>query len=82
MWVNTEGNGMEWIKCCEELPEAQKQVLVNDLNGEGVLIAWRALWMSNGKPTGDWEWVFQNDAIDAEDVKIKEWLPYPEPSIK
>ncbi len=73
---------MEWKKCSEELPESQTQVLVNDLNGEGVLIAWRALWMSNGKPTGQWEWVFQNDAIDSADVKIKEWCAYPQPTIQ
>ncbi len=75
---------MQWVKCSESLPEANKQVLVNDVNGEGVLIAWRALWMSNGKPTGEWEWerVFQNQDIDSDDVKIKEWCAYPEPSIK
>ncbi len=73
---------MEWKKCSEELPESQTQVLVNDLNGEGVLIAWRALWMSNGQPTGQWEWVFQNEAIDSADVKIKEWCAYPQPTIQ
>ncbi len=73
---------MEWIKCSEQLPEAQTQVLVNDLNGEGVLIAWRALWMSNGKPNGSWGWCFQHDVIDSNDVKIKEWCAYPEPTIK
>jgi hypothetical protein len=39
---------MEWINCSESLPEAQQQVLVNDLNGEGVLIAWWALWFGAG----------------------------------
>ncbi|ELY7489211.1 DUF551 domain-containing protein [Cronobacter turicensis] len=73
---------MEWVKCSESLPEANKQVLVNDVNGEGVLIAWRSLWMSNGKPTGEWEWVFQIQDIDSDDVKIKEWCSYPEPLIK
>lgn len=71
---------MEWINCYESLPEPHQQVLVNDLNGEGVLIAWRALWMGiGGKPTGDWQWVFQVQGIESEDVEIRQWLAYPAP---
>lgn len=69
-----------WIKCSEELPEANKQVLVNDLNGEGVLIAWRSLWYSNGEPTGKWEWSFQVPELDHYDVKIDKWCAYPDPT--
>lgn len=55
---------MEWIKCSESLPEAQQQVLVNDLNGEGVLIAWRALWFgAGGIPTGDGSGFFRLQAL-------------------
>lgn len=45
---------MEWINCAEYLPEPNQTVLVNDLNGEGVLIAWRSLWRGvGGKPTAN-----------------------------
>lgn len=72
---------MKWIKCNESLPEANQQVLVNDLNGEGVLIAWRSLWYSAGQvPTGDWQWVFQIAGLEHEDVKVKEWCAYPDPT--
>ncbi|MEY8768986.1 DUF551 domain-containing protein [Erwinia sp. ACCC 02193] len=71
---------MEWIDCEESLPEPNQTVLVNDLNGEGVLIAWRSLWRGvGGKPTGDWQWVFQVQGIEEEDVEIKQWLAYPAP---
>lgn len=70
----------EWIDCTERLPEPQQQVLVNDLNGEGVLIAWRALWTGmGGVPTGGWKWVFQIADLDDSDVDIKQWCPYPSP---
>ena len=71
---------MAWIKCAERLPETHEQVLVNDLNGEGVLIAWRAEWQSVSGPTGKWQWVFQIESIEHDDVRIEEWLPYPSPS--
>ncbi|MFR0653305.1 DUF551 domain-containing protein [Pantoea sp. SIMBA_079] len=72
---------MEWIKCSDQLPEACQQVLVNDLNGEGVLIAWRSLWRgSGGIPTGEWAWSFQVAGIEHEDVNIKEWCAYSEPT--
>ncbi|CAM7710952.1 DUF551 domain-containing protein [Citrobacter portucalensis] len=71
---------MAWIKCAERLPEKHEQVLVNDLNGEGVLIAWRAEWQSVSGPTGKWQWVFQIEGIEHDDVRIEEWLPYPPPS--
>jgi len=72
---------MEWINCNESLPEAKQQVLVNDLNGEGVLIAWRALWFgAGGIPTGEWKWVFQIAGIDESEVKIKQWCAYPAPT--
>ena len=71
---------MHWKKCSEELPPAHETVLVNDLNGEGVLLAWRAEWQSASGPTGRWQWVFQIPSIENEDVRIEEWLPYPKPS--
>jgi len=70
-----------WIKCSDALPEPHQQVLVNDLNGEGVLIAWRALWRGiNGKPTGEWQWVFQVAGIEDSEVSIDEWCAYPPPT--
>lgn len=72
---------MEWINCSEQLPEPNQQVLVNDLNGEGVLIAWRSVWLkSGGIPTGQWQWTFQVSSIDESDVKIKQWCSYPDPN--
>lgn len=71
---------MHWKKCSEELPPPHETVLVNDLNGEGVLLAWRAEWQSVSGPTGKWQWVFQIQDIENEDVRIEEWLPYPAPS--
>ncbi|WP_314421873.1 hypothetical protein [Pseudescherichia vulneris] len=74
---------MQWVNCSEALPEADKPVLVNDLSGEGVLIAWRSLWLDvSGKPTGQWEWEFQVEGLDSSDVKIRQWCAYPEPTIK
>lgn len=45
----------------KELQIGHKVILEN---GEGVLIAWRSLWMViGGKPTGDWKWIFQAQGI-------------------
>jgi len=57
------------------------RLLVNDLNGEGLLIAWRAEWMSRGVPTGKWEWIFQIEGIQHADIHIVEWCEYPEPTL-
>lgn len=68
---------MKWINCKESLPEPNQTVLVNDLNGEGVLIAWRSLWYSNGEPNGSWDWTFQIGGIDSSETKILEWCAIP-----
>lgn len=70
---------MEWISVEDRLPEPNTTVLVNDLNGEGVLLAWRAEWYSNGQPNGDWQWCFQIQGLEHEEVKIRHWCEYPEP---
>lgn len=70
---------MEWISVKDKLPPFFEAVLVNDLNGEGVVIAWRAEWYSNGKANGDWQWCFQIPDLEHSDVKIAHWCAYSEP---
>ena len=37
-------------------------------------------WQGVCGPTGKWQWVFQIEGIEHDDVRIEEWLPYPSPS--
>ncbi|HGS7706555.1 TPA: DUF551 domain-containing protein [Klebsiella pneumoniae] len=60
------------------LPAANQQVLLFDSNGEGWVIGWRSVWLSEGmKETGDWEWSYQIESLDDEDMNITHWAPMP-----
>ncbi len=60
------------------LPAANQQVLLFDANGEGWVIGWRSVWLSEGmKETGDWEWSYQIDSLDDEEMNITHWAPTP-----
>ena len=71
----------EVISVRDDLPAANQQCLLFDANGEGWVIGWRSVWLSEGmKETGDWEWTFQIESLDDEDMNITHWtLSPPEP---
>ncbi|MGQ6585245.1 DUF551 domain-containing protein [Serratia sp. IR-2025] len=61
------------------LPPPNTTVLLFDANGEGWLLGWRSLWRSmGGKETGAWQWSFQIDGLNHEDVNITHWLAIPD----
>jgi len=71
------------ISVGEELPHANESVLLFDANGEGWVIGWRSVWMSMGqKETGEWEWSFQLEALNNEDVRITHWSSIPDEPVK
>ncbi|HHT0933680.1 TPA: DUF551 domain-containing protein [Serratia marcescens] len=61
------------------LPPPNTTVLLFDANGEGWLLGWRSLWLSmGGKGTGAWQWSFQIEGLNHEDVNITHWLAIPD----
>lgn len=61
------------------LPPPNTTVLLFDANGEGWLLGWRSMWRGmGGKETGDWQWSFQIDGLNHEDVNITHWLAIPD----
>lgn len=72
----------EVIAVADGLPAPNQSVLLFDANGEGWVIGWRSVWLSEGmKETGDWEWSYQIDSLDDEDMNITHWSltpPVPE----
>ncbi|MDU4150361.1 MAG: DUF551 domain-containing protein [Enterobacteriaceae bacterium] len=68
------------VSVADGLPASNQQVLLFDSNGEGWVIGWRSVWLSEGmKETGDWEWSFQIDSLNDEDMNITHWAPMPSP---
>lgn len=62
----------------DNLPAPNEQVLLFDANGEGWVIGWRSVWLSQGmKETGDWEWSYQIESLDDEGMNITHWAPIP-----
>lgn len=52
-------------------------------NGEGWVIGWRTASLAMGqKETGEWEWSFQLEALNNEDVRITHWASIPEEPAK
>ncbi|HEJ7178775.1 hypothetical protein JY446_20450 [Serratia marcescens] len=61
------------------LPPLNTTVLLFDANGEGWLLGWRSPWhLMGGKDTGAWQWSFQIDGLNHEDVNITHWLAIPD----
>ncbi|KFB88924.1 hypothetical protein CR62_24115 [Serratia grimesii] len=66
------------ILVTHSLPSANTTVLLFDANGEGWLLGWRSPWhLMGGKDTGAWQWSFQIDGLNHEDVNITHWLAIP-----
>jgi len=62
----------------ESLPAPDESVLLFDSNGEGWVIGWRSVWLSEClKETDDWEWSYQIERLDDEDMIITHWSPIP-----
>lgn len=62
----------------ESLPRPNESVLLFDSNGEGWVIGWRSVWLSEClKETDDWEWSYQIESLDDEDMAITHWSPIP-----
>ncbi|MGO2154455.1 MAG: DUF551 domain-containing protein [Serratia proteamaculans] len=62
----------------DHLPHANTTTLLFDANGEGWLLGWRSLYRDmGGKETGAWQWSFQIDGLNHEDVNITHWLTIP-----
>lgn len=60
------------------LPKANTTTLLFDANGEGWLLGWRSPWhLMGGGDTGAWQWSFQIDGLNHEDVNITHWLAIP-----
>lgn len=68
----------EVVSVKEGLPPPNETVLLFDANGEGWVIGWRSVWLSEGmKETGDWEWSYQIESLDDEETDITHWSPIP-----
>lgn len=68
----------EVVSVKESLPPLNETVLLFDANGEGWIIGWRSVWLSEGmKETGDWEWSYQIESLDDEETNVTYWSPVP-----
>lgn len=67
------------VSVADRLPAPNDTVLLYDANGEGWIIGWRSVWYGPGqKETGQWEWTYQIDDLDAEEMNITHWAPMPD----
>lgn len=67
----------EVVSVADDLPASNQMVLLFDRNGEGWVIGWRSVWFSEGMNETGWEWSFQIDSLDDEDMNITHWAPIP-----
>ncbi|AJB82321.1 DUF551 domain-containing protein [Enterobacter hormaechei] len=68
----------EVVSVNDGLPAPNQQCLLFDANGEGWVIGWRSVWLSDCMTeTGDWDWNYQIESLDDEEMNITHWAPTP-----